>query len=72
MKQVNRFVSRFGRPERTFTEAQIMKFIKHRDDDSPGSLVLSDANSPLDTTLIDPVMTAEPEPQPALARGAWA
>jgi len=72
MKPVNRFVSRFGRHERTFTEAQIMKFIKHRDDDSPGKLVLSDSDFLPNTTLIDPIITAEPEPQPAVAKGAWA
>jgi len=71
MRPLNRFVAPFGRRERTFTEAQIMKFSKPRDHDSLTSLVLSDPNFPPNTTLIDVVTTAEPVPQPAIAKGAW-
>ena len=72
MRRLERFVGRFGRHERNFTEAQIMKFTKHRDYDSLKSLVLSEPNFLPNTTLVDAVTTAEPEPQPAVAKGARA
>ena len=71
MRQLNRTVGLFRRHERNFTEAQIMKFTKPRDHESLTSLLLSAPDFSTNTTLNE-VATAEPEPQLAVAKGAWA
>jgi hypothetical protein len=71
MRQLNRFVGRCGRDERSFTETQIMKYTRHHDHESLRSLVRS-APDFANTTLSDGDLIAESEPQPAAAKGARA
>jgi hypothetical protein len=68
MRQLNRFVTRFGHHERNFTEAQIVKFTKPRDPDgtNPATAELSFFTN---TTLTEVVTSGEPVRQCSLAKG---
>jgi hypothetical protein len=72
MRQFTRFIGRVGRYERSFTEVQIMKFTKTRDQDSLPRPALTEPNLSTETTLIEVVLTGEPERVPLLAKGASA
>ena len=72
MRQLNRSVVRFGRSERNFTEAEIVKLTKPRHHGGLTSLILFDPNFPPNTTLVDIEAAAEPETPPTVAKGACA
>jgi len=71
MRQFNRFVGRYRSSERGFlTEAQILKFISPRDQDSLTNLVLAKPNSSTNISLIEVTTTAKPTGLLALVQGA--
>ena len=71
MKQLNRFVSHFGRHERNFTEANIVKFAKPRDPDATNPVPV-ELNFFPNTSLIEVVATGEPARECLLGQGASA
>ena len=71
MKQLNRFGSHFGRHERNFTEAKIMKFVEPRDPDAMNPVPV-ELNFFMNTSLVEVVATGEPARQCLLGKGASA